>query len=210
MLLVLLLEFSELPVGEGEGLDLGDVGEDGTGDGLVAGVGLGEATLFSIEVPETGVEVGVVWVPGTVVGSVGGVEVVEGGLAGSGLGDPPPLLIVKVGEMLPELPITKLNATLANWEILHGKCMGSQAMMNESPSGYPEGTTTFTCPAVMGKPLASGLSNGEVASVECQGRRRRDILSCRLYPPLPSIHPKTTCPMGFVIWVGNSASQKKR
>jgi len=160
------LEFSEVPEGEGVGLDVEDVEEDETEDGEVEGVELGEATLFSIEEPEPGVVVGVGWVPGTGVGPGDVVEVVDGGLAALGLEDPPPLVMVKVGEMLSALPIKE--------------------MMYVFLSGYPEGTTMFTFPAVMGKPLARG------------------VLSCRLYPslPSPSIHPKTTIPMGFVIWVG--------
>jgi hypothetical protein len=42
--------------------------------------------------------------------------VVDGGSAVSELEDPPPLVMVKVGEMLSALPITKSNVRLASWE----------------------------------------------------------------------------------------------
>lgn len=111
---LLLLEFSVVPEGEGEGLDLEDVDKDEIEDGEVVGVELGEATLFSIGEPEAGVVVGVGWVTGTDVGWAGGVEVVDGGLTVLELGVPPPLVMVKVGEMLSELPITKPQVTLAS------------------------------------------------------------------------------------------------
>lgn len=168
LLLLLLLEFSEFPEGVDEGLDLEGVEEEEPDVGEVEEVGLGVVTLFWIGLSEPGVVVvvvvgvGVRWPSGTEVDWAGGVGVVAGGLALLGLGDPPPpLVMVKVGEMLPELPI--------------------KAMMYELPSGYPLGTVMSTFPAVIGNPLARG------------------DLSCKLYPPLLSIHPKTTCPVGLVI-----------
>lgn len=165
LLLLLLLEFSEFPEGVDEGLDLEGVEEEEPEDGEVEEVGLGVATLFWIGSSEPGVVVvvvGVGWPAGTEVDWADGVGVVAGGLALVGLGDPPPpLVMVKVGEMLPEFPI--------------------KAMMYVLPSGYPLGTVMSTCPAVIGNPLARG------------------DLSCKLYPPRLSIHPRTTCPMGLVI-----------
>ena len=61
-----------------------------------------------------------------------------------------------------------------------------QAMMYESPSGNPEGTTMFTCPAVMEKPLARGVSDegvnlapkgGGVATYSAAGCIRHYCLS---------------------------------
>lgn len=80
-----------MPEVEGEGLDVEDVDEDETEDGLVEGVEVGGAALFWIEEPEPGVVEGVGWDTGTGVDWAGGVEVVvDGGLAALGLGEPPP------------------------------------------------------------------------------------------------------------------------
>ena len=76
-------------------------------------LGVGEETSFTVNEPEPGVVEG--GVPGTEVGWTwaGGVEVEgEGGLTVPELD--PPLVMVKVGEMFPELPITKFNITLAH------------------------------------------------------------------------------------------------
>lgn len=105
---LVLLELSEVPEGEGEEFDVEEVDEEETEDGWLDGVELGGTTSSWIEVPEPEVVEGVGGVPGTDVGWAGGVEVVDGGLAAAG--DPPPLVMVKVGEMLSALPITKLNA----------------------------------------------------------------------------------------------------
>lgn len=79
-------------------------------------LGLGEATLSWFEEPEAGVVVGVGWFTGTEVDGVDGVGVVAGGAATLELVDPPPPppVMVKVGEMLSELPITTFNMTLAD------------------------------------------------------------------------------------------------
>jgi len=123
-------------------------------------VGLGVATLFWIGSSEPGVVVvvvvGVGWPPGTEVDWAGGVGVVAGGLASVGLGDPPPPpVMVKVGEMLPEFPITKTELPQQPEKRAH-ICFDLQAMMYVLPSGYPLGTVMSTCPAVIGNPLARG------------------------------------------------------
>lgn len=127
LLLLLLLEFSEFPEGVDEGLDLEGVEEEEPEVGEVEEVGLGVATLFWIGLSEPEPEVvvvvvGVGWLPGTEVDGAGGVGVVAGGFALLGLGDPPPpLVMVKVGEMLPELPITKTE--LPQWSEKKAPCM---------------------------------------------------------------------------------------
>lgn len=98
--LVFPLEFTWEPEGEGEEVDLED--DDGTEDGGMEGVGVREGTSCGVEV-EPGVFVG--GLPGTEVGWTSGFETLDGpGLTGSEVEDPP--VMVKGGEMLPELPIT--------------------------------------------------------------------------------------------------------
>ena len=75
------------------------------------GVGVGLGASCPIEEPEPGVVEG--RLPGTEEGLTTGVETLDGpGLTESEFEDPP--VMVKVGEMLPELPITKFNTALAD------------------------------------------------------------------------------------------------
>jgi hypothetical protein len=118
VLLELLLELPGVPEGEGEELDWEDRAEEETEDGWVGEDGLGEATLSWFEEPEPVVVVGVGWFAGTGVDWVDEVGVVVGGAAAMlELGDPPPpLVIVKVGEILSALPITNFNMMSADLE----------------------------------------------------------------------------------------------
>lgn len=202
--LALPLEFTWVPEGGGEELDLEDE-DDGPEGWGIEGVGVGEEPSCGVEV-EPGVFEG--GLPGTEVGWTSGFETLEEpGLAGSDVEDPP--VIVKTGEMLPELPITielKFNMTLGDCE--GAVWVGLRAMIYVSLSGYWEGTTRSTFPAVMGKPWARGVS-GEGRSAWRLRRRECDVPSCRLSRS-PSDHPSTTFPMGFVIWSGKSTSRKVR
>jgi len=124
------------------------------------GVGVGEGASWTIEEVPGVLEGGL---PGTEVPGISGFETLDGpGLTESEVEDPPPVM-VKGGEMLPELPITKFNMTLVGSQGAVG--VGLQAMIYVSRSGYWEGTTRSTFPAVMGKPWASGVSGeGQSAS----------------------------------------------
>jgi len=114
-LLVVPLEFPGVPVDEGEELDTEDErNDDETEEGGMEddGLGEGEGTSYMTEELELGVIEG--GVPGTGVGWAGGFEMEDGGRSTiSELDDP--LVMVKVGEILPEFPITKLhNVSLLN------------------------------------------------------------------------------------------------
>ena len=146
------LELPWVPEGEGEELDLEDE-DGGAGDRGVEGVGVGEGALCVIEEVESGVFEG--GVPGTEVPWTSGLETLDGPRLTESEDEDPPVM-VKAGEMLPELPITKFNMTLADCESsVH---VHLRAMIYVSPSGYWEGTMRSTFPAVMGKPWASGVS----------------------------------------------------
>lgn len=117
LLLVFPLELCEVPEGEGEELNTGDRDEMDDGwrdDEWREDDGLGERGPLSYTTEELEVRVVEGRLPGTEVDWA----------SGSGMGDEgrstvleledPPLVMVKVGEVLPELPITKLNITLTN------------------------------------------------------------------------------------------------
>jgi len=104
------LEFPGVPLDEGEELDTeGERNDDEAGEGRMEddGLGEGEGASYMTEELELGVIEG--GVPGTGVGCAGGFEMEdEGGSTISELDDPP--VMVKVGEILPEFPITKFNS----------------------------------------------------------------------------------------------------
>lgn len=97
-----------VPDGEGEELDLEGGDEGGTDGEEVEGDELGGTTSYTIEELEPGVVEG--GAPRTGVGLTVGLEVVDDlGSTVSEVDDPP--VMVKGGEMLPELPITEFNTT---------------------------------------------------------------------------------------------------
>lgn len=92
------------PEGEGEELGTEDKDKDKTDDEWTEDDGLGEVLGVSYTIEELE--------PKVVEGGVPGTEMVDEGLPTvPELEDPPvdPPVMVKFGEMLPELPITKLN-----------------------------------------------------------------------------------------------------
>lgn len=159
-LLVVPLVFPGVPEDEGEELDAEDErNDDETEEGGTEDDGLGEGEGASYMTEELELKVVGGGVPGTGVGWAGGFEMEdEGGSTISELDDPP--VMVKVGEMLPEFPITKFNSyiTLAGRGRWHHINVDLRAIIYVSPSGYWEGTTMSTSPAVMGKPSARGAS----------------------------------------------------
>ena len=121
--LALPLELPWEPEGEGEELDFEDV-DDETEDVGMEGVGVGEGASCVIEEVESGVFEG--GLPGTEVPWTSGLETLDGPeLTESEVEDPP--VMVKGGEMLPELPITKFNMTLADCKGVF--CVGLRAII---------------------------------------------------------------------------------
>ena len=109
--LVFPLELSWVPEGEGEELDPEDGDKGETEDGVMEGDGVGEASSDSTEELEPGVFEG--GLPGTEVGPGVCFEMLdEPGSSLPEVEDPP--VMVKGGEMLPELPITEFNLRSAN------------------------------------------------------------------------------------------------
>ena len=137
-------------------------GADAVGSGNAVSVGALESVGFGAggwgwDVGELGeVEIGVTVVDSVDGGSGGGSGLEVFGSLTGGSSDEDGLVMVNSGEMLPELPITE-NAYVSAFDGGRGGAKDIRAIMYEFRVGT-SGTVIGTCPAVIGKPCARGLS----------------------------------------------------